>query len=380
MKIIYCTHSICNPGGMERVLFNKVSWISSHTPWEVMIVTTDQHGRPPFYPFPEQVATVDLGIDYSDDIGRNSLSRILAFTKKKSLHRRRLSELLCREKPDVTVSMYPSESSFLPSLKDGSRKVLELHYNRYFRLQYGRKGLAGLSDRFRTWLDRRIAGRFDRFVVLTKEDLGYWGDMPNMLAIPNAAVLPYKIEADMSAARVIAVGRLDYQKGFDRLIKVWNAVSRSGVATGWRLDIFGQGECKEKLQDMIEGFGLADTVSINPPVKDIAKEYARSSVLVMTSHYEGLPMVMLEALSAGIPVVSFDCKCGPKDLIRDGENGFLIKDGDTGAMAAALERMISDGALRQRMSACARKVSEEYSQERIMERWMHLFMSIVSER
>lgn len=380
MKIIYCTHSICNPGGMERVLFNKVSWISSHTPWEVMIVTTDQHGRPSFYPFPEQVATVDLGIDYSDDIGRNSLSRILAFTKKKSLHRRRLSELLCREKPDVTVSLYPSESSFIPSLKDGSRKVLELHYNRYFRLQYGRKGLAGLSDRFRTWLDRRIAGRFDRFVVLTKEDLGYWGDMPNMLAIPNAAVLPYKIEADMSAARVIAVGRLDYQKGFDRLIEVWNAVSRSGVATGWRLDIFGQGECKEKLQDMIEGFGLADTVSINPPVKDIAKEYARSSVLVMTSHYEGLPMVMLEALSAGIPVVSFDCKCGPKDLIRDGENGFLIKDGDTGAMAAALERMISDGALRQRMSACARKVSEEYSQERIMETWMHLFTSLVSER
>lgn len=365
---------------MERVLFNKVSWISSHTAWEVMIVTTDQHGRPPFYPFPQRVATVDLGIDYSDDIGRDSLSRILAFTKKKSLHRRRLSELLCREKPDVTVSLYPSESSFIPSLKDGSRKVLELHYNRYFRLQYGRKGLAGLSDRCRTWLDRRIARRFDRFVVLTREDLGYWGNMPNMLAIPNAAVLPCRIEADMSAARVIAVGRLDYQKGFDRLIEVWKAVSMSGVASGWRLDIFGQGEWKEKLQEMIDGYGLADTVSINTPVKDIAKEYARSSVLVMTSHYEGLPMVMLEAMSAGIPVVSFDCRCGPRDLIKDGENGFLIKDGDTGAMAAALERMISDIDLRQRMSACAGKVSEAYSQDRIMERWMDLFTSIVRER
>lgn len=365
---------------MERVLFNKVSWMAVHTSWEIMIVTTDQHGRPPFYPFPSSVRTVDLGIGYSEDIGRSSLARVWAFMKKKSLHRRRLSDLLCKEKPDVTVSMYPSESSFIPFLKDGSRKVLELHYNRYFRLQYGRKGLAGLSDRYRTWLDRRIAKHFDRFVVLTREDLGYWGNMPNMSAIPNAAVLPRRIEADMSAARVIAVGRLDYQKGFDRLIDVWKTVSDSGVAAGWRLDIFGQGEWKERLQDMIEGYGLADSVSVNPPVKDIGKEYARSSVLVMTSHYEGLPMVMLEAMSAGIPVVSFDCKCGPKDLIRDGENGFLIKDGDITAMADALAGIISDSDLRRRMSACARDVSEEYSQERIMDAWVHLFMSLVRER
>ena len=93
-----------------------------------------------------------------------------------------------RERPDVTVSLYPSESSFIPDIKDGSRKVLELHFNRYFRLQYGRSGLAGLIDRLRCRQDVALASRFDRFVVLTEEDKGYWGDMSNISVIPNAAL------------------------------------------------------------------------------------------------------------------------------------------------------------------------------------------------
>lgn len=376
MKIVYCTHSVSNPGGMERVLFNKVSWLTAHTDWEVMIVTTDQHGRPPFYPFPTQVRMTDLGVNYSEDNSLGATARILSFLKKRRLHRRRLEAVLMAEKPDITVTLYPSESSFIPALKDGSRKILELHYNRFFRLLYARKGLLALADRYRTWRDARIVRKFDRFVVLTEEDRGYWGNLPNMSVIPNAAVLAGDTLADMSVRRVLAVGRLDYQKGFDRLIKIWKIISDGGNATLWHLNIFGQGEWRGMLEEMIEAAGLQSSVTLNAPVKDIRSEYTRSSILVMTSHYEGFPMVMAEALSCGLPVVSFDCKCGPKDMIANGENGILVRDGDTGAMADALSSLMADEGRRRKMSSEAVRSAERYSEDKVMAMWIDLFSSM----
>jgi hypothetical protein len=161
---------------MERVLLNKVAYLKRHTDWEITVVTTDQKERSVFYPLPEDVRMMDLGINYTDDNNLGVWRKIRGYLLKKKLHRQRLSALLEQEKPDVLVSLYPSESSFYPSLKDGSKKVLELHYCKFFRLQYGRKGLLGLIDKFRTWQDERIVRKFDKFVVLSQEDKGYWGD------------------------------------------------------------------------------------------------------------------------------------------------------------------------------------------------------------
>ena len=180
MKIVYCIASIYNPGGMERVLLNKVRWLTDNTPAEIVIVTTDQFGRPPFYSFPSAVRIVDLEIGYHFDNRLNPVLKVFNFLRKRRRHQKALSELLLMEKADIVVSMYPSESSFIPSIKDGSKKVLELHYNKFFRLQYARKGLLGLADRFRTWQDERIVRKFDKFVVLTKEDASYWGELPNL--------------------------------------------------------------------------------------------------------------------------------------------------------------------------------------------------------
>lgn len=318
MKLVYCIHSIYNPGGMERVLWNKVVYWTRHTDWEVVIVTTDQHDRPPFYPFPEQVRRIDLGINYSEDNTKSPLGKIAGYLRRRRLHKRRLTELLMRERADVVVSLYPSESSFIPDIRDGSRKVLELHYCKFFRLQYGRKGLLGAIDRWRTRQDERIVRRFDKFVVLTHEDQGYWGALPNLEVIPNAAMHLTDRFADGSARRVIAVGRLDYQKGFDRLIRGWDLVQRSGRFADWRLDIFGQGEWHDMLQGMIDERGLAATTHLCRPTTQIGDEYARSSLHVMTSHYEGFGMVIVEAMACGLPSVAFDCKCGPKDIIGRG--------------------------------------------------------------
>lgn len=378
MKILYCTHSTYNPGGMERVLLNKVTYLSQLPGWEVSIVTTDQHHRPPFYPFPEKVRMTDLDINYSDDNDKGVWKKIFGYLRKRKEHKRKLTALLEKERPDIVVSLYPSESSFIPDIKDGSKKVLELHFCKFFRLQYGRKGLLGWIDRLRTRQDERIVRRFDKFVVLTHEDKGYWGNLPNIEVIPNAAMHVSENYSDVKNKRVIAVGRLDYQKGFDRLIEAWELIQRTGEWADWRLDIFGQGEWQEMLQQMIDEKGLQDTVRINKPTKQIGEEYVKSSLLVMSSHYEGFPMVMIESMACGLPVVSFDYKCGPKDIIQHGINGLLVPEGDIKALANAMMEVMTDETYRRMLSRNARKVVDTYSEEAVMARWIRLFTSITA--
>lgn len=379
MKIIYCTHSTYNPGGMERVLLNKVTYLSQLPGWEVSVVTTDQHQRPPFYPFPEKVRMTDLGINYSEDNGKGAWKKITGYLRKRKEHKRKLTALLLKEKPNIVVSLYPSESSFIPDIKDGSKKVLELHYCKFFRLQYGRKGLLGWIDKLRTRQDEQIVRRFDKFVVLTNEDRRYWGDLPNIEVIPNAAMHVSDAYSDVMNKRVIAVGRLDYQKGFDRLIQAWQLVQHTGKFTDWKLDIFGQGEWREMLQQMIDRAELQNTVCLNRPTKQIGEEYVKSDMLVMSSNYEGFPMVMIEAMACGLPVVSFDYKCGPKDIIQTGINGLLVPNGDIQALADAMMKVMEDEAYRKMLSQNARKVVDTYSEQAVMSQWIRLFTSITAK-
>lgn len=376
MKILYMIHSTYNPGGMERVLLNKVRYFVEEKGWDVTVVTTDQHDRPSFYPFPEGVKMIDLGINYSDDNGKPFFKKLFGYFKRRLLHKRLFKIVLEQERPDVVDCFYPGECSFVPGLKDGSMKVMELHQSKLFHHQYNRSGLMGLADKVRAWMDDRLVRRFDRFVVLTNEDAGLWGEMPGIRVIPNAANFIADKYSDCSAKRAIAVGRLDYQKSFDRLILVWEKVRQQ--MPDWSLDIFGQGEWKDMLQQMIDERGLGECVKLNAPTKEIGKEYAESSMLVMSSHYEGFPMVMIEAMACGLPAVCFDFKCGPRDIIEEGENGLIVPDGDIAGLADALVRLMKDDELRKRMGENAKKVVETYSEEKVMNKWVNLYEEAIA--
>ena len=377
MKILYQIHSTYNPGGMERVLLNKVKYFVEKKGWEVVVVTTDQHGRPSFYPFPDSVRMIDLDINYSDDNGKPFLKKLAGYFRRRQEHKTRLEDLLKKERPDVVDCFYPGECSFVPSLKDGSRKVMELHQSKLFHHQYNRSGLMGLADKVRAGMDERLVRRFDRFVVLTEEDRQMWGEMPGIRVIPNAANFIAEKYSDCSAKRVIAVGRLDYQKSFDRLIQVWEKVHQQ--MPDWRLDIFGQGEWKEMLQNMIDERGLNGTVKLNGPTKNIGQEYSESSMIVMSSHYEGFPMVMIEAMACGLPAVSFDFKCGPRDIIKEGENGLVVKDGDIDGLAKAMMTLMRDDELRRKMGENAKRVVETFSEAKVMDKWVRLYEETITD-
>lgn len=376
MRIAYCIAATYNSGGMERMLSLKANELVERG-HEVCVITTDQRNQKPFFNFNPSIRHFDLNINYEENNGKSIFNKILHYPGKQRRHRKALSALLSRLKPDVTVSMFCNEASILHNIKSGGAKILEIHFSRFKRLQYGRKGIWGIIDRLRNNNDKRIAAKYNRFAVLTEEDAALWGKLPNMTVIPNfCKTLENPALADMSAKRVIAVGRISYQKGFDRLLQAWALVIKK--FPDWKLTVFGGGDKAEKdnLLKLADSFGIAGSFELLPPVKDIQKEYAKSSILAMTSRYEGLPMVLVEAQQQGLPIVSFDCKCGPKDVILPGRNGLLVKEGDVEGFAQALEKLMSDTDLRNRMQRESLENIKRFDKNLIMDKWESLFREV----
>ena len=377
MKIVYCIAGTFNSGGMERVLANKANYLVEYGQ-EVIVITTDQRNREPFFALSPRIKTYDLGINYAENNNKGFLHKISHYPFKLWKHKMRLTNLLCNLRADIVISMFCNEVSFITKTKDNSKKILEIHFSKFKRLQYGRKGIWRLSDWWRSKMDEKTVRKFDKFVVLTHEDKGYWGNLPNMEVIANAKNEWGDHAVSLENKQVIAVGRYDYQKGFDRLIDAWRLVHN--CFSDWKLKIIGDGELLNELETLINKYNLGDAIELKKSVSEILPEYLDASLLAMSSRYEGLPMVLLEAMSVGLPMVAFECKCGPKDLITDGEDGFLVPEGDIPMLATKIMQLIEDPNLRKRMGQAAKIKSEHFAVSVIMEKWMNLFDNLLSEK
>ena len=375
MKIIYCIAGTYNSGGMERVLANKANFLAEHG-HDVLIITTDQLCREPFFALSPKVKTYNLSIDYEENNNKGFIIKVLQYPFKHWNHQKILKGFLCCLRADIVISMFCNDVSFITNIPDGSKKILEIHFSKFKRLQYDRKGLWRLADWWRSKMDEKVVRRFDKFVVLTQEDKGYWGDLPNMEVIGNAKNEWGDHSASLDNKQVIAVGRYDYQKGFDRLIEAWRLIYNR--FPDWKLKIVGDGKLRGKLQKLIDTYNLSNVIELKKSVSNILPDFLDASILAMSSRYEGLPMVLIEAMSVGLPVVSFACKCGPGDIISDGEDGFLVQDGDVPALAERIKQLIEDTDLRKKMGQAAKRKSERFSEPVIMEKWMKLFDNLVN--
>ena len=374
MKILYNIAGTWHSGGMERVLANKANWLVANG-YEVVIVTTDQRGNYPFFPLANRIKCIDLGINYEENNGKSIWNKIIHYPFKQYKHRRSLEIVLAEECPDVTVSMFCNDVSFITKLNDGSKKVLEIHFSKFKRVQYGRKGIWRLVDLLRSRNDEILVKKFDKFVVLTNEDKDYWGNLPNIEVVYNARTYAPKDSASLENKKVIAVGRYTHQKGFNYLIDAWSLVTKK--RKDWHLDIVGDGEERAQMVEHIAKLGLEEQITLVPPTNDMITIYKDASIVAMTSRYEGLPMVLLEAQAFGLPIVTFSCKCGPKDIVKNGENGFLVSEGNIEEFASCLLRIMEDDELRMRMGQNAKCDSENFAESIIMRKWDNLFYSIV---
>jgi glycosyltransferase involved in cell wall biosynthesis len=228
-----------------------------------------------------------------------------------------------------------------------------------------------------TWrrLNRRIVARFaDSIITLTERDAADWRRLlkPRCdIVVANNPVPSFPPEGSrLDSKRILAVGRLESQKNYSLLIEAFALAST--VLPGWTLRIRGAGSEEAMLRALAAARGVDARIEILPPTDYMAGEYAAASIFAMSSRFEGFPMVLLEAMAAGLPCVSVDCPNGPREIISDGVDGFLTPFGEVAPLAAALGRLAGDDDLRRRFGKTARTSIGRYSIESIRERWLEI--------
>lgn len=375
MKIVYLISGMFKPGGIERVITNKANYFAQRGD-QVLIITTDQAGRDYFFPVDSRVRKLDLGLNYDRFDELPTWKRYWETYKLRGRHKRLLTQALMAERADFVVSVWRHEVGFLPSIKDGSRKILELHSSKLTPvLMYPESSrLHRLLGQLRMKLQERTAARFDRLVILTEEERALWSHLGNVEVIPNGLSFAPEESAKLQSHRLIAVGRMEYQKNYPELLKLWAQVAPRHA--DWTLHICGDGWMMPQLKDQARTLGITEKVVFEGAVSDMETAYRASSIYLMTSHYEGLPMVLLEAQAVGVPAVSYACPSGPKDIIQDGENGYLIPVGNEQLFVERLEKLMDDEELRQRMGRQAKERSRNFSLDKVMRRWGELFTQL----
>ena len=216
--------------------------------------------------------------------------------------------------------------------------------------------------------------RLHALVVLTDQDAGEYAE--RLAAPPKLAVIPNTVRkldggpAALSGTTILSAGRLTRQKGFDLLIRAFARVAAE--RPDWRLRICGGGHERNHLQRLIDEHGLRDLVTLTGRVKRLGTEMQRASLFVLSSRFEGFPLILLEAMSKGLPVVSFDCPTGPRAVIDNHRNGILVPAGDIDALANSILEVIDEDELRLRLGAAAALTAHNYTIEAIGPKWERL--------
>ena len=217
--------------------------------------------------------------------------------------------------------------------------------------------------------------KLDHLVVLTKRAATVAQKLNrNISVIANSLSEPSARLSEFDHHRVLGIGRLDENKNFGVLIEAFSEAVKEHPS--WDLCIIGDGDQEQYLRRKISSLGLDRSVSIRPSVLEVQAEYMNSGIVALTSLSEGLPMVLLEAQSVGIPCIAFDCDTGPAEIVEDGQTGFLITPGDVSDFSRKLSKLMGDQSLRRRMSAVAIKNAERFSDAVIGEKWQMLFAEL----
>ena len=384
MKIVYCIKSLHHAGGMERVTTTKANYFAEQG-HDVTIVVTDLSRREPFFLLNPSIHVVDLSINYDEIDGTSRLRKYWHLYKHRQRHRKLLTEYLKQAQPDITISTGYHEFSFLHSIKDGSIKVGEHHgsfgnikkEHRFSSKNYLRRLMAW-------WATRSFAShasRYDCMQLLTKEDASFWeGKIKHQQVIHNIVPIHSDITAPLSNKRCIVVARFSHEKNLHEILEIWAMVSAQHP--DWELVFFGDGYMQQSLEDRARALKIDTSCHFYSPTNTITQEYLQSSILLMTSHSEGLPMVLLEAQEVGLPSICYAFHCGARDVICDAIEapGFVVPYGDRHAFAEKLSLLMEDEGLRYKMGQAAKANAHRFIPEVILPQWDALFQSLTKEK
>lgn len=378
-KIVFCTPALYSAGGVERVISVKASYFSDILGYDVIIIVTEGKGKPSFFPLSERVKVINLGINFEELWHQPFYRKVFLYLKKQFQYKKLLTSELMRIHPDITISVLRREINFITKIKDGSKKVGELHVNRknYRNFEAGDTNVVKwLFAKF--WMRNLIKHlkELDGLVVLTESEKMAWPELSNVSVIPDPLSFSRKKCSSLTRKRVISIGRYAYQKGVDLLLQAWAIIEKD--YPDWELVYFGQGDKTPYVQQMNE-LGI-DTCRclLNDKTSDVMKELQDSSLFVLSSRFEGFGMVLAEAMACGLPVISFDCKSGPNEIISEGEDGYLAPPENVDILAERMSYMIANPELRTRLGRNAFQNSLRYDIDGISKQWVQLFNKLMN--
>lgn len=378
IKIVYITDDLYSSGGMQRVLTMKANYLADVWGYDVTILLTEEKDLPLYYSLSQRVKVVNFDLNFYRMYNRSSLPvKFVKYRIYLRKYKKLVEQTLTDLRPDITVSLLRKDINFINSIQDGSRKVGEIHFDKS-NYRVFRGPFPAFVCRFisRLWMKQLIRQlkQLDQFVVLTNEDLANWTELNNAICIHNPVTFENMESVSECTNKVaIAIGRYTYQKGFDRLLQAWKEVARQHP--DWLLQVYGNGD-RQPYLDLADQLGVSDSCRLNPATNDIPTRLAESSLLVLSSRYEGMPMVLGEAMACGVPPVSFACPCGPRDIIEDGVDGLLVDNGDIEQLAEKINYLIEHDDIRRKMGKQARQSIKRFQLENIMPEWDQLFKKL----
>ena len=381
MKILFIIDKMKNYAGIERILTCKMNYIKRLTTNEVYLTTYEQQAQPLPFPLDPNIIYKPLDIIMPQRNEMTLTQWLKAYYTVRHYFQHQFKSLIGDICPDIVVSTVYSYQVLDIIInvchQKGIKTVMESHtQGETVTLSQKFKYNQHLYRLFSLWdcIIKRSLRHCDCVVTLTEQDEPFWHKyakrievIPNMLTITPKKVIDYEVK------RVISAGRYMPEKGFDMLLEAWHLLPSE--FHDWNLYIFGNGN-RSVFQGIIDKYHMEGTVHLMSATNDIAEELSKSSLYVMSSRYEGFGLVLAEAMSCGLPCVSFDCPYGPREIINDGEDGLLAKYKDIEDLAHKMAQLMSDTDLRCKMGEKAIRNIARYEPQTIINHWINLFESL----
>jgi len=359
MKIMFLISQVYKHGGIEKVLVDKANYLAQKN-FTVTIVTFEQCGHPPIYDLDATIDTIDLGVNYNRSI---PLLHPVNFAKA-FIHFYRLRQLLYQIAPDFVVNCsYSYDFYLLPFIHRKSRKIKEYHASRAV--------VAPGSIRLK--VDRFIESFYDTIILLNPSETKYYRNA-NIVVVPNAVHVP-ELTSKLENKKAIAVGRIAPVKNFDFLIEVWEELITHNDS--WELHIYGEDYLgtKNRLQEKITSRSLQDHIKFMGSTDNIFETLKEYSITLMSSHTECFPMILLESLAVGVPIISVDCPTGPRHIIENNSTGYLVPVNRKDAMVEKILELMENAGLRRIFGRNAKKSASKYFIENVMNDWVKNVLS-----
>lgn len=363
MRLLYIVPKIKTAGGVARVIAIKANYFSEHFGYEVHILSQNEEHEMPFYEFDSEISFHNMFLK------DNVFKFFNSFQKQ-------INQKITEIKPDVILVADNGLKAFIfPFIAKMKVPIIfECHGSKFVEEELQKtnlisKSIQKLKYRFKDF----GAQKFTKIVALSNESLKEW-NVENGVVIPNPSWIKNKKYSDLKSKKVIAIARNSYEKGLDRLLLIWKEIGEK--YPDWTLDIYT--DDVDSLEKEALKLEIESGINYLHFVKNIQKKYLKSSIYVMTSRTEGFPMVLLEAMASGLPCVAYDCPIGPRAIITNAENGFLIPDNNPEMYIEKLSFLIENEEVRMKFGLDAKETSKQYSVKKIMGQWRDFLENLAS--